>query len=128
MSGRNMKISELSTMPNMSNALAGWEVSILVNRRVMTYTDGDASYTNVTSSIKGVRQPLKPEEIELKPEGQRSWSWHSIHVPTKYEQLNNDQIIVVAGRNHKIMGQMDWSLDGYVLYHAILDFSEVSSI
>ena len=71
----------------------------------------------------GAVQPLSPNKIELKPEGQRSWEWLQIHMKTPITQTldTNDQV-VMNGRIYKIMAQNDYSQNGYIEYHAIYDY------
>ena len=72
-----------------------------------------------------VDQPLKAEEVVLKDEAQRAWSWFQVHVRESiYGELHTTQIITVNGIDYKIMAKKDYFLNGYREYHAILNYQE----
>ena len=76
MAGRNIKINQLSAnLPDVSEVMNGWEVSMTANYVTQTLVDGAVADTEVNKPIKGISQPLKPEEVALKDEGQRAWNW-----------------------------------------------------
>lgn len=126
MAGRNIKINQLSAnLPDVSEVMNGWEVSMTANYVTQAVVDGNVVDTPVVKNIKGIMQPLKAEEIALKDEGQRSWSWQLIQVrETLYGELFTSQIINVNNVPYKIKAKKDWVLNGYREYHAILDFED----
>lgn len=128
MAGRNITISKTinSSLPNMSEVMDNWEENIIANYVSQQVIDGIISDVASTKTIKGIKQPLKPEEIALKDEGQRSWNWVQIHVrEAEYGELFAQQILIIAGVQHKIMAKKDWVSNGYREYHAIRDFESV---
>ena len=73
----------------------------------------------------GTKQPLKPEDIALKDEGQRSFDWYQIHIRESiYGELFTTQILTVNGFDYKIMAKKNFALNGYREYHAILNYQE----
>ena len=62
-------------MPQVDEAITGWEYDILVNKRKQTMVNGDVVYKNVFIKMRGCLQPLKMSEIEVKPEHERDWEW-----------------------------------------------------
>jgi hypothetical protein len=104
----------------------GWEVSMTANYVTQTVVDGVITDTEVNKPIKGIMQPLKAEEIALKDEGQRAWSWYLVQVrENTYGELFTTQILIINSVPHKIMAKKDWTLDGYREYHVIRDFESV---
>lgn len=83
-------------------------------------------YGNVEDKIsffnfEGVIQPLKPEEIKLKDEGQWSWDWYWFHTkPDVYLQTNDR--VVYKNIEYKIMAVKDYSDYGHIEYHCIKDW------
>lgn len=83
-------------------------------------------YGNVEDQISffnfdGVIQPLKPEEIKLKDEGQWSWDWYWFHTkPDVYLQTNDR--VVYKNIEYKIMAVKDYSDYGHIEYHCIKDW------
>ena len=126
MAGRDKLISQMSAgLPDVSDVLNGWEINITANYVSQELVDGIVVDTAVNKLIKGIKQPLKAEEIALKEEGQRSWSWNQIHVrESVYGELFTSQILTISGVNYKIKAKKDFVLNGYREYHAILDYED----
>lgn len=117
------KLNQLSGMPKMSAAFAGWFQSITL--QVVTQTVGaDHFVQQATKSVtfKGTIQPLSPKQIALKPEGQRAWTWLQIHCEGTNLTFQDNDIITYNGQNYKIMATRDYSLNNYIEYHAIQDY------
>lgn len=129
MAGRNIKINQLSAnLPDVSEVMNGWEVSMTANYVTQTVVDGNVVDTEVNKPIKGIMQPLKPEEVLLKDEGQRSFDWYQVHVRDDvYGELFTTQILIINSVPYKIKAKKDWVLDSYREYHAIRDFESVGA-
>lgn len=117
-----LKINEISTMPQMQEAIDGWEVDMIVNKKRQTMVNGDVVYKDMYIKLRGVWQPFKPEDLLNKEEYARSWSWFYVHVKTTYPELTIGQQIIMRGKTYKVMGIRDYSLNSYRLYEVILDF------
>lgn len=125
MAGRNTKISDINlNLPQMQSAIKGWEVNIYANYITQEMVNGEIVEKSRTVKIVGVRQPLKPEEVALKPDGQRAWAWYWLHVDSKYKPLEYQQEVRIKGETYRIMAVKDYSLDGYYEYHAIKGYQE----
>ncbi len=116
-------LDQVSFMPQMATTLDGWMNPITLVRIRQTLVDSVPQDNRTTITFQGVIQPLKPEEIALKPEGQRSWKWLQIHVVSGSNDLANNDRIEYGGDTFKLMGNKDYSLNGYIEYHAVKDFS-----
>lgn len=106
----------------MSAAFAGWTSRITLNARRQGVRDGLVCYIPHKVNFQGVIQPLSEKTIQLKPEGQRAWEWLQIHCTSGKLNLDVNDIIEYNGKNFKIMAQNDYSLNGYIEYHAVQDF------
>lgn len=129
MAGRNIKINQLSAnLPDVSEVMNGWEVSMTANYVTQAVVDGAVVDTEVNKPIKGIMQPLKAEEILLKDEGQRSFDWYLVQVREAiYGELFTTQILIINSVPYKIKAKKDWVLNGYREYHAIRDFESVDN-
>lgn len=83
-------------------------------------------YGNVTNqksffNFDGVIQPLDPEEIKVKEEGQWSWSWYWFHTKENVDLHTND-VVLYKGHEYKIMAKKDYSDYGHIEYHCIKDW------
>lgn len=113
-----------SGMPQVGRAFAGWAKPITLDKIVQEVVNGFVIETPMPFTFTGVIQPLSPKSLYLKPEGQRAFSWLQIHCLSGAQNLNINDRIVWAGRIYKVMAQNDYSLDGYIEYHAIRDYQD----
>lgn len=107
----------------MEAAFSGWMQNMTFE--VITQVVGDDGFvTDQTTvySFKGTFQPLSAEEIQLKPDGQRSWEWAQIHVKSGSVVLSTNDRFIYNGKTFKVMGVKDYSLNNYVEYHVIADY------
>lgn len=112
--------------PKIRSAMNGWmqrmTLTKITEQRVV---DGLVQNVEKSFTLRGTIQPLNPRQIELKPEGQRAWQWLQIHVKASHASLlQPNDIIKYLGKTYKIMGQNDYSLNGYVEYHAVKDYQK----
>lgn len=114
--------NNISGMPKMRAAFAGWFQSIILNIVTQTIEDGLVIETIKQKSFRGIIQPLSAEELRLKPEGERSWPWLQIHAIAGSLNLNTNDKIQYNGIKYKIMAVLDYSLNGFIEYHGVRDF------
>lgn len=115
----------LSTfMPNMSGTLNGWESPLTLVKITQNVVEGDVIQTETKIDFLGVWQPLRDEQLQSKPEGQRSWSWYWIHAKAGTLNLQTQDKIIFQGKRYKVMSVKDYSLNGYIEYEVILDYQE----
>lgn len=111
---KNNKISS-SGLPNMSNTIIGWFQPItfgVVTRGTLDYDDTE-SISIVTT--RGVVQPYKPTDLEIKEAGTRSWGWQMIHCLPDFV-LENNQFIYYEGIKYKVMHNRPYDKYGYREY------------
>lgn len=77
-------LNDISGMPQMRRAFAGWTKQITLTRVAQKVVNGLVIDSTTQFSFKGTIQPLNPKAIMLKPEGQRAWTWLQIHVTSQY--------------------------------------------
>lgn len=119
---RVKSLNNYSFMPNMASTLTGWESPLELVRINQDVVEGDLVTTEEKIQFLGVWQPLRNEVLELKPEGQRSWSWYWIHAKSGTLNLDTADKIIFNNVRYKVMEVKDYSLNGYIEYHVIKDY------
>lgn len=109
-------------LPQMANTLNGWEVPLTLKRIKQSIVDGDSVKTEENINFQGVFQPLRDDQLQFKPEGQRSWSWYWIHAKAGTLNLQTQDKIEFQGTRYKVMSVKDYSLYGFIEYQVILDY------
>jgi hypothetical protein len=116
-------LNQVSGMPQMSAAFAGWMMPITIGFVTQTVAStGFVTQAVENITFRGTIQPLSPEEIELKPDGQRSWEWLQIHCLQGSLNLKTNDIIVFNLIKYKVMAVKDYSLNNYIEYHVVKDY------
>ena len=115
-------LKALSGMPQMAMTLTGWEVPLTLVKVIQDIVEGDAVFTEQQINFMGCWQPLRDEELQFKPEGQRSWQWIWIHAKASELNLQTADKIIFEGKRYKVMSVKDYSLNGFVEYQLIRDF------
>ena len=110
-----------TTQPNMGSTIAGFtqvnEVQIL--RTVLV--DGEAQRRSRTVTASTCIQPLSPQRIDMKPEGERAWKWWMIHTLNDLAAKVGD-ILEIAGVGYRLMACTDYSAAGYSMFEAVEDY------
>lgn len=119
---RSIKSMFASGMPNMSQTLNGWEVPLTLVRIIQDVDEGDLVYKEERYNFMGVWQPLRDEQLELKPEGQRSWEWVWIHAKSGALNLETADKVIFQNKIFKVETKKDYSLNGFVEYHLCRDY------
>ena len=120
----NRNANLINGMPNMSTTLTGWEIPLELEIIKQAINDGDAVKSVQKVQFMGVWQPMKTEDLQLLPEGQRSWDWYWIHAKSGTLNLQTQDKIIFNGRRYKVMKIKDYSLNGFIEYNVILDFED----
>lgn len=116
-------LNQLSGMPQMSAAFAGWKSKLtfeIVSQSIDD--DGWTEEVNIPVSVMGTWQPFTDEDLKQKPEGQRSWSWFMLHVEGINKPFKTNDRVLFNGVLYKVMKIRDYTLNNYVQYDCILDF------
>ena len=100
---KNKKLNEaVSGLPDLSGAvecfLQDARVGLVTKKQVSGYTQETIDWI----CTRAVRQVMRPQELVVKPEGQRAWRWFKIHaVPECVFKV--DDIIIMQGVRMRIM-------------------------
>lgn len=114
-------------LPNMSTTLNGWELPIVLEKRIQNVVDGLLVTNYEEIHFRGVVQPLRDEQLQFKPENMRSWEWIWIHTKANYVQLETADTVVYDGKNYKVMSVKNYDKYGYIEYELCRGYDEQSS-
>ena len=104
----NRNANLINGMPNMSTTLTGWEIPLELEIIKQAINDGDAVKSVQKVQFMGVWQPMKTEDLQFLPEGQRSWDWYWIHAKSGTLNLQTQDKIIFNGRRYKVMKIKDY--------------------
>lgn len=119
-----LPLNRQSGMPQMNVAFAGWTQRLTLYRVTQTTVDGFVTDVSTAYTVQAVWQPLDPEEIKLKDEGQRSWEWIDLHIRGNKLLFATNDRLVYDGVKFKVMAVKDYRLNNYVEYHLVKDYQE----
>ena len=117
-------LNDSSGMPQMSAAFAGWKGKLEIISVKESYVDGDPVESTLKETYNGVIQPLSPRKIDLKPEGQRAWTWYQVHIETKDFIAGTNDKIKINGTEYKIMAKWNYKRNNFVELHVIEGFHD----
>lgn len=110
-------------LPNMGDALLSWFQQIQFVLITKEIVDFELIEVEKPSCFMGVIQPLSSKKLEMKPEGQRAWTWSQIHASPDLV-LKNDDVMNIQGVRYRVMNKFDYSKYNYVLYEIVEDFTK----
>lgn len=67
-------------------------------------------------------QPFSTRQLMLRPEGERSWSWFTVHAPLGLSLANGDTI-EYHNKQYRVMAKKDLAFGGFEEYHLITDWT-----
>lgn len=121
---KQKNLKALSGMPQMSATLSGWEVPLTLVRVFQDIDEGDKVTRTQKIDFMGCWQPLKDEDLQFKPEGQRSWQWVWIHAKSGTLNLETGDKVIFNEKRFKVMAVKDYSLNGFIEYQLVHDYEE----
>lgn len=103
------------TFPNMLGVLGSWSghqqlqvTTPVVNDFEVTVEEDEAT------PFMGVLQPMPPEKVAIKPEGERDWKWWTLW--TGQDMKNKDIVTDASGKRFVVISRTDWSGGAYYQY------------
>lgn len=109
------------TLPNMQGAMLNWFQPMVATTIVKTVVAYKVVETLTNTNFQGVIQPFTPQMLEMKPEGQRSWIWKTLHCFPDLT-LVPDEKATIQGVEYRIMQRLNYTEYGYLEYHLVEDY------
>jgi len=113
--------------PNVRSTIYGMFHRISLAKVTKSIVDFEVKEVVCPLETLGVIQPLSEQELKMKPEGQRAWTWKQIHA-TPDLVLIPDEIIQYRGEQYRIESKKDFKEYGYVRYHCVKNYSNAPRI
>lgn len=111
------------TLPDVSGALLDWFQPLTFRQMTKTPVGFRLHETATDICTKGVIQPFSAQQLNLKPEGQRSWKWFTIHAlpgcPLEPDDVVVQVNVKLGNTPYRVMSKHDYSAYGYVRYDVV---------
>jgi hypothetical protein len=110
------------TLPDPSGSMLDYMEQLTVTQITKTVVNFQNVEVPVTTTFYGVIQELTPQQLMMKPSGQRQFTWRMIHTfPTVV--LNPDDVVIYQGVQYRVMSKSDWTKCGYIQYDCMQDYT-----
>ena len=110
------------TIPDVSGAMQDYFQNMTFDQIIKTSVGFQASETTTPINFRGILQPFTARQIFFKPEGQRAWSWFTLHSDPVLE-LEVDDVVIYNSVQTRVMSRKDFTLYGYVEYELVQDWT-----
>lgn len=111
-----------SALPDVSGAINMLLQPVKVGIITKTQVEGLIDESVKWHDTKVVRQPFSAQQLMIRPEGQRSWKWFSIHA-TPDLILGVDDLFILYDVRYRVMEKYDFSEYGFLYYNCVEDFT-----
>ena len=109
-------------VPYLGKALKGWTRPLVFSVVTKTIVNHVVTESDVTVTLNANIQPMPKQEVERKPESQRSWRWWSIIVKEGSTLLKPDDKVTVDGVEYTIQSVHNWTSSGFQKYEAVENY------
>jgi hypothetical protein len=100
----------MNNIPNVNDIVKSWSVPMNAQVIKKKVENRIVKETKTNINFKGVPvQPLRPQELQLKPEGQRNWRYFTLFCDYKFDV---DDVIIIESVKYRITGKNDWNISG----------------
>ncbi len=120
--GKNTPLNvRAGTVPQMGGAMLNWFQPMVFAPVEKTVSGYQVVETEEPISFRGVIQPLTNRDLQLKPEGQRAWTWLMLHADPSLT-LDVDDVVSYLDVQTRVMARKDYTLYAYVYYELCQDW------
>lgn len=110
-----------NNLPQVDEVIMDWFLPVSFGKVTKQLLNFKVQEVVETIETQGVVQPLSPRELEMKPEGQRAFTWLMVHCLPNV-QLKTDDILIYNSTRFRVMASNDYSAYGYLEYHLMQDY------
>jgi hypothetical protein len=119
----NIPLNQINgTVPDVSGALRDWFQPMIFDVLTKTVSGFQVIEKADPINFQGVVQPYSPRQLMLLPEGQRAWTWFTLHAEPVLT-LQVDAVVLWLGKQTRVMSRKDYMLYGYVEYSLVQDWT-----
>lgn len=109
------------TVPDVSGAIQDYYQYMVFTRVVKTVQNFQVVETPTAINFRGLIEPFTEKRLEMKPEGQRQWSWFEVTSDASL-QLVPDEVITYQNVQYRVMSLKNMQLYGYMQYEIVQDY------
>lgn len=116
-------VCDANDLPDVSEGVQMFFQNIKIE---VVHKRNDAGYLKEKKSCiltQGVRQTFTPRQLEMKPEGERTWKWSKLHTLPE-PKLKLDDIVLIRGIKYRVMVLDDQAEYGFVAYDLKEDYED----
>ena len=118
---KDKKLSEINgDLPNVYNSLLNWYQKMTLKRIEKKVIDAKEVEIETSFNSLGLIEPMKPQEISMKPYGQRAWKWNNLFTTTA--DFRVEDVIDFRGTRFRVLNKIDFSIYGYFKYELVEDY------
>lgn len=120
--GKDIPLSvRQGTVPDVSGSLKD-TFQTMVFTQILKAVDGyQAVEIPTNTTFEGVIQPFTKRDLQLKPEGERAWTWYKLWADPCL-LLNTDDVVTYLGVQLRVMALTPWGIYNYVEYELVQDW------
>ncbi len=123
MNAKNILLNvQTGTVPDVSGGMKDYFQPMVFERVLKTATGFQVVETDAEINFRGVIQPLSKRLLQLKPEGQRAWTWLQLNAEPVLS-LQVDDVVNYLGVQTRVMALADYTIYGYVSYELVQDWT-----
>lgn len=113
-------------LPDVGNAMEGIFYPITAVTVQKQEIGGFVKEICLTVKTKGVVQPMRAQEVEIKYEGQRTWKYFTLHCLPNLN-LKPDDAVIIKDTRYRCLGKEDYSIYGFIKFDLAEDYTETLS-
>ena len=109
------------TTPNMRDTVSEWFQTLeftLIKKAVDNF---ELVETRTTIIFQGIVESITPQQIQMRPEGERKWGYINVWASAELV-LSIDDVFRYQQVNYRVVSKNDWSAYGYVQYECAEDY------
>lgn len=112
-------------LPNLSGPVRAFSQRLTLVKITKELVDCEIQETQTVLNVRGVRQPLNAQELEILNRGQRAWKWECLHIlPNPRTDLKPDDVVLFKGARYRVKEKYDFTEYGYIEYLIAQTFEE----
>lgn len=114
-------LNDANDLPDVSAGVQMFFQNIKIDLVRKHNDDGYVKEKKTCILTQGVRQTFTPRQLEMKPEGQRTWKWSKLHMVPE-PRLSLDDILKIRGIKYRVMTSDDHAEYGVISYDLKEDY------